>query len=87
MLELVEQNEQWVGKVVWSQECRAPVCVAAVLDERLLDGIGNRLELCAWNGEAMTRLALFDAPIFITSANVTKSFMLFGDFLKGVHFV
>ena len=80
-------NDEWEGKVVWSQECRAPVGIVAVLDGSLLMGIGNRLELCAWTGRDMTRLAFFDAPIFITSANVMKSFVLFGDFLKGIHFV
>lgn len=79
--------DEWEGCVVWSQECRAPVNVVAVLDGSLLIGIGNRLELCAWTGSSMTRLAFFDAPIFVTSANVMKSFVLFGDFLKGIHFV
>lgn len=79
--------EVFEGRTVWRQECRAPVNAVAVLDGSLLMGIGSRLELCSWNGSGLTRLAFFDAPVFITTVNVVKSFVLFGDFLKGIHFV
>lgn len=59
----------------------------AVLDGCLLMAAGNRLELCAWNGSSLTRMAFFDGPLYITSVNVVKSFVLFGDLHKGIHFV
>lgn len=80
-------EEKWEGKVVCSQEFRGSVSALGCLDGCLLMGVGGRLELCSWNGEGLTRTAFFDGPLYITSLNVVKSFVLFGDVHKGIHFV
>ncbi|CAD7702900.1 unnamed protein product [Ostreobium quekettii] len=81
-------EEKWEGKVVGSQEVRGSVNALACLDGCLLVGVGGRLELCGWRkGGSLTRMAFFDGPLYITSLNVLKSFVLFGDVHKGIHFV
>lgn len=48
---------------------------------------GARLEAHAWDGARLTRCAFFNAPFFITSLKVVKSFILLGDVHNGIIFV
>ncbi len=49
--------------------------------------IGNRLETHQWTGSNLLRTAFFDALILISSLNVVKTYIIFGDVHKGIYFV
>ena len=59
----------------------------ASLEGYIVLTIGNRLEVHQWTGSTLQRTAFFDAPILISSLNVVKTFILFGDVHKGIYFV
>lgn len=69
------------------REFRGPVTNLSSLEGYIILTIGNRLENHQWTGSNLLRTAFFDAPILISSLNVVKTFILFGDVHKGIYFV
>lgn len=69
------------------REFRGPVTNLTSLEGYIILTIGNRLETHQWTGSNLMRTAFFDAPILISSLNVVKTFILFGDVHKGIYFV
>ena len=69
------------------REFRGPVTNLTSLEGYIILTIGNRLETHQWTGSTLMRTAFFDAPILISSLNVVKTFILFGDVHKGIYFV
>lgn len=69
------------------REYRGAVTCLSSLEGYLLLTIGNKLEMHQWTGSNLLRTAFFDAPMLITSLNVVKTFILFGDVHKSIYFV
>ncbi|KAL3135403.1 hypothetical protein ABBQ32_007586 [Trebouxia sp. C0010 RCD-2024] len=82
-----EEQEEWTAKMIYSREFRGPVTNLTSLEGYIILTIGNRLETHQWTGSNLMRTAFFDAPILISSLNVVKTFILFGDVHKGIYFV
>ena len=75
---------------MWLTSCRqfrGPVTNLTSLEGYIILTIGNRLETHQWTGSNLMQTAFFDAPILISSLNVVKTFILFGDVHKGIYFV
>ncbi len=71
----------------WCREFRGPVTNLTSLEGYIILTIGNRLETHQWTGSNLLRTAFFDAPILISSLNVVKTYIIFGDVHKGIYFV
>ena len=69
------------------REYRGPVTNVSSLEGYLILTIGNKLEVHQWTGSSLLRTAFFDAPMLISSLNVVKTFILFGDVHKSIYFV
>ena len=66
---------------------RGPVMKLSTIEGHLVVAAGNRLETHSWTGSGLQTAAFYDAPMLITSLNVVKSYILFGDVQKGSFFV
>ena len=73
--------------VTTCREFRGPVTNLSSLEGYLILTIGNKLEVHQWAGSSLNRTAFFDAPMLISSLNVVKTFILFGDVHKSIYFV
>ncbi|KAL0047613.1 hypothetical protein WJX82_007762 [Trebouxia sp. C0006] len=82
-----EAEEQWATNMIYSREFRGPVTNLTSLEGYIILTIGNRLETHQWTGSNLLRTAFFDAPILISSLNVVKTYIIFGDVHKGIYFV
>ncbi|DBA84714.1 TPA: hypothetical protein ACH3X1_005967 [Trebouxia sp. C0004] len=82
-----EDEEQWDANMIYSREFRGPVTNLTSLEGYIILTIGNRLETHQWTGSNLLRIAFFDAPILISSLNVVKTYIIFGDVHKGIYFV
>lgn len=79
--------QKWEGRFVYSREYQGPVTSVTEFKGNLLTAISSRLELHYWTGKSLIKSSFFDAPLFITSVNVVKDFILLGDVHKSVYFL
>ena len=66
---------------------QGPVTGLATLDGSLVVAYGSRIDLYAWTGLKLQRVAFHDAPVEVTCLATIKSFLVYGDALKGLYFL
>lgn len=59
----------------------------ATVEGSLLVAAGRRIDQYAWTGSKLIRIAFHDTAVEVTSLASIKSFLLYGDALKGLHFL
>lgn len=59
----------------------------ATIDGSLVVAYGSRIDLYAWSGAKLVRVAFHDAPVEVTCLATIKSFLVYGDAIKGLYFL
>mmetsp|Transcript_20113 Transcript_20113/g.65502 ORF Transcript_20113/g.65502 Transcript_20113/m.65502 type:complete len:1349 (-) Transcript_20113:519-4565(-) len=95
-LEKLDDVTVWKGEVLVARQYRAAVSAVSVMEEHLLVATGTKIYMEVWNGREMSqgaadaehmKKAFFDTPLYTTSLNVVKSYVICGDVQNGVRFL
>lgn len=66
---------------------QGPVSAFTTVEGSLLAASGRRVDQYAWTGTKLLRIAFHDTALEVTCLASIKSFLLYGDALKGLHFL
>ncbi|XP_057859514.1 cleavage and polyadenylation specificity factor subunit 1 isoform X2 [Cryptomeria japonica] len=78
--------DSWVTEV-YSRELKGAISALAALQGNLLIASGAKIILHQWNGEELNGFSFYDAPHYVVSLNIVKTFILFGDVHKSIYFL
>ncbi|CAN6480274.1 unnamed protein product [Victoria cruziana] len=81
-----DNNQNWAVEV-YSKELKGAISALASLQGHLLIASGPKIILHKWSGTELNGVAFFDAPLYVTSLNIVKNFILLGDIHKSIYFL
>ncbi|KAK9800221.1 hypothetical protein WJX73_000021 [Symbiochloris irregularis] len=75
------------GELAYSRLVQGPVNGLAVVEGTLVVAYGTRIDLYAWTGARLQRVAFHEGIVEVTCLATIKSFLMYGDALKGLSFL
>lgn len=90
-LSMSATNDETLYKLnpLCSKDLKGPVSAVAQLEGYLIVSVGPKLYVYFfdWKNKQLVPASFFDAQFYVISMNTIKNYIIYGDMLKGVHFM